>query len=329
MEPFDINSKFVCYLFEILNSIKFFIFCGEDSLTYFKLAGKWSDSKRNLGYRATLYYYAEQHHAYYNVEGRETTIWYKNDDLMFSVLFERKQDAQDFQNALAQAVRHHAYSLEFEEYIESLPAKMPLISRVFLKHYRTEDESSPPSYSLIDQISNRSGTSVADNDIGSERSLQALENLAKLKPHLKLYICHLASKKKYSQFALDPDNIIYASAEFHAYLDGLNTEKSNFPYLALEYDNEFNSIDDSPEEVFVKEEFVARYKVWVKIHFWDADVANVVSLTLKAGSSKLETGAGFCWRSFLHFQDKANAKIYIDIKFGETMEVWDKARINK
>jgi hypothetical protein len=273
-----------------------------------------------------MYYFAEQCRAYYDAEGQKTTIWYDNDNLRFSLLFERKMDAQDFQNYLAKAVRHHSYALEFDEIIQTLHLETELTSRIFSKHYQTEEETSPPSHSLVDLISNRSGTSVADNDEGSKRSLQALENLSKLKPHLKLYCCHLASKKSYSVFASDPDNLVYTSWEFHAYLDGLNTEISNFPYLALEYDEEKNVVDIL-EDVLVEEVFSKRFKVWVNIHFWDVDTANVVSLTLKDGSYEIERPGGTSiWCSYLHFRNKNNAKIYIDIKFNETMMKWSERR---
>jgi hypothetical protein len=66
--------------------------------------------------------------------------------------------------------------------------------------------------------------------------------------------------------------------------------------------------------------------VWVKIHFWDVDVANVVSATLKDGSYEWKSQKGYVWCSYLYVQNIYNAKLFIDIKFNETMEVWAKAR---
>jgi hypothetical protein len=179
------------------------------------VSGSWYNSKKHIGYRALLYHAAEQSRAFYNDEGQKT-IWYENDDLKFSLLFKREEDAENFQNILAKEVRHHSYSLEYDEKIEKLCYLMELTRRIFLTHYRTDEEASPPYLSVVDQISNSTATSVVDNDEGSEHSLQALENLSKLAPHLQLYRCHLASKKDYSEFVSDPDNVIYASHHFHS-----------------------------------------------------------------------------------------------------------------
>jgi hypothetical protein len=93
--------------------------------------------------------------------------------------------------------------------------------------------------------------------------------------------------------------------------------------LALEYDEDKNSVDDKLEDILINDVFVKRYRVSVNIHFWDDAVANVFSLTLKDGSYQESERK---WCSFLHFQNKQSAKMFLDIKFNETMSIWSLAR---
>jgi hypothetical protein len=120
----------------------------------------------------------------------------------------------------------------------------------------------------------------------------------------KWYKCHLisATVKKYYN---DPDNVIYASWNFHQLFDGLNTQAG--VGVAVKFDH----IGDC-EEILIGDKFERRCKIFVVVQFIDRDVANFFGNILKDGTMRIDD---YSYLSFLFAKDPDRMKYCLEQKF--------------
>jgi len=178
--------------------------------------------------------------------------------------------------------------------------------RVFSDDYISADNDDSPEMSLNNllQISPSASVVTIGKSVGC--ALQALEEERIVRQFdSKWYKCHLisATNKKYEK---DPDNIIYASHNFHQLLDGLNTSAG--VGVALK----FSGFGDD-EAVLVEENtYETRRKVFVTILFRDRDIAALYGPILKTGTTKMDD---YSYHSFLYARNGETMKYCLEQKY--------------
>jgi hypothetical protein len=138
--------------------------------------------------------------------------------------------------------------------------------------------------------------------------LRCLEAVTLCRPGSKLYRCHIADKAKYLKYAKDEDNIIFGTSDFHDIFDGRMTE-SGLPEVALQF--------DSSEEVFIDNSRM--WKVFILMEFYNIKIANYMSRRLKDGTTQ---ATELIFRTFIFANDVSKIKLYLDIKYAQTKELW-------
>jgi hypothetical protein len=247
----------------------------------------------------------------------EKSIFYEGNskDLTIHLLFENKENARDFQNALSNfRFQHPSFhqKILFDQKLQQVSTEL-IPEPVFYDNYQGNDNSdSPPFLSLNDILSSHS-ESVLSNNGDPETQRQSLEDLSKF-PKLKCYRCHIISATNKDHHK-DPDNAIYGSWMFHQYFDALNTE-TRIPELAVKFD----SVAEE-EEVPVADKYEKRWKINVLVEFRDQEVAETVSLYFKSGTQRVPNNP-LIYQSFLYARNPENMKYFLDFKYDETTKLW-------
>jgi hypothetical protein len=144
---------------------------------------------------------------------------------------------------------------------------------------------------------------------------QSVENFQYLAPRQKLYRCHIASKSKYKKYRRDEDNIIYGSQDFHNYFDGMQISDEE-PELAIKY------LGSSAAELQLGNgSYERRFKVDIQLEFRKEDVAQYMKRRLR----EYEDISPLVARTFIHVTSDENVKIYLDLKYQETIQYWNEA----
>jgi hypothetical protein len=93
-----------------------------------------------------------------------------------------------------------------------------------------------PTYAWPDAI-------VDGVELNDEKQLQMFETYVSSNPDIRAYNCHIARKGKYPEYEDDPDNLVYGSANFHNYFDGLKAKPKGIPPLLIRPQRSYVAID--------------------------------------------------------------------------------------
>ena len=191
----------------------------------FKVEARLKGCKPYKGYRASIYSGAQKFLANYVTDANDS-IFYEENDLVVCLLFKTEEAACHFQNELVEMKNNHIIASDMIEVTEQIGrvnyAQDTVFRRVFSAHYKSEDAESPECLTLADLVSIRSTDTEVFQFHIPEVAFQSLEKLDLVTPGTCLYRCHIAGKSKYPRYKDDPNNIIYASWDFHNHFDGLH-----------------------------------------------------------------------------------------------------------
>jgi hypothetical protein len=279
---------------------------------YFMVRAKVINSFDTKGFRATIYKCAQDCSAYYNIDVSHS-IWYEqgSKDLSICLLFRSESDARIFQNNLANFSLFHvslANRIEFDEgiYEVNLNAK-PM--GIFFSHYDTKLYGSPECLSLNTIAMSSSKADVDPSDPLVQR--RCLEDISLCRPGSKLFRCHIADKAKYPKYANDEDNIICGTSDFHESFDGSMT-LSGRPDVAIKFEG-------VREKVTINNNCQG-WKVSIILEFFDKNIAAYMSNRLKSGTERIDE---LNFRSFIIANEPKKLEKYLNIKYKQTMELWD------
>lgn len=290
---------------------------------YFEISATFKSSKLKKGIRATVFKSAEKYHG--RCRGSiGQSIFYPpgSDDLKVHLLFKEERDAQDFLVELSRLQsEHHRFrdmiGFEREPVEVTIPNAAPA---VYFSDYVTTDSDSPQCLSLADVLTQCSTLTTVPNDPHDPRlGLNSFENFTLLAPYQKLYRCHIASKKDHPKYARDMDNnIIYASQDFHNYFDGMQTD-SGEPEIALQYVG-----TDGECEVLVDRDGTheKRFKVFVRVIFREEAIAEFMRGRFRDYTEESPLSP-LVFRSYLFMKDLKIAQEVLDIKYNETIAMWN------
>lgn len=113
----------------------------------YKLNAKCVAARRMKGVRAAVYRAAGTHQAYYAID-RSRSIWYDDQDLKITLLFEQKSTAQIFRSYLDGWYISNPFLFKegdvvVEEELELFTAEADELTAVRLTHYHADDTDSP------------------------------------------------------------------------------------------------------------------------------------------------------------------------------------------
>jgi hypothetical protein len=256
----------------------------------------------------------------YSEEGESTSIFYRGDDLQLAILFKSKENAHSFRFDLQQKCFNFQISrvTVAEKYDVVFLSSEPVEIRA--EHYKHGDSESPPhTLALSDYKSqpNEEEVSVCNAPDGYHK-LQMIEDPNNLILHGKeMYKCHIASKASYPQYKNNKNNFLYLTWSTHQCFDGLNlaTKEHMIPSLAIHFEQfgDRETFEYENGHPFVKQ------KVHISLESPDARLLESVGLTLKPGSYFREGK----WFTFVHVDDGAEFKQFLDIKYNETQALWN------
>ena len=255
------------------------------------------NARRSKGYRFSIYKSAEECHGLYYPPGSSASIYYEGEgqDLRIRLLFRDIRDAEDFQtnlNCFAQNHSHFAEKLKMDKAIPAVNVAES-IERVLRTDYNSSDNTDSPELSLKDVLSN--SESVVSLSQDPSCTLQALENpriIASMGS--KWYRCHMIPHAAADPLKSNPNNFIYGSWYFHQQFDGLNTPHGIGLAISLD------PLLPREEEVMVKDSYEKRWRVYVLIHFDDADISRLFEVMFKEGTEKQ---GDLRYRTFIHVRD--------------------------
>ena len=188
------------------------------------------------------------------------------------------------------------------------------------KHYQHGDSESPPhTLALSDYKSqpNEEEVSVCNAPDGYQK-LQMIEDANHLFLYGKeMYKCHIASKASYPKYKNNKNNFLYLTQSTYQCFDGLNlaTKEHMIPSLAIHFEKfgDRETFEYENGHPFVKQ------KVHVSLESPDNRLLESLGLTLKPGSYSQEGK----WFTFVHVDDGAEFKQFLDIKYNETQALWN------
>lgn len=283
------------------------------SNTFFQVVASVTDSKKSKGYRYSLYKTAMECHAYHPTIDIKRTIFYEegSSNLRIRLIFSTKDHAEEFQNKLlsfSAMYSHFGRKLNLERSI----VRVDLIAepaRVLIDEYESLDNAESPDMSLNDMFSDASVVSLSHDPSHTLKALEDVDKVAVL--GTKWYKCHLISAKN-KQFEKNPDNLIYASWQFHQHLDGLNTLIG--VGLAIRFEKVV-----AVEEVSVGDRYETRHRISVIVEFRNPTIASVFEPMFKFGTEKISDVE---FRSYLYAVDP-NVMIHcLQTKYVESKSGW-------
>lgn len=290
-------------------------------ISIYTVSGIIRHCKSSKGYRSSIYNVSQECHAYYIVEnGVQKSIYYPDgsQDLHIRLAFQQKTFAEDFQNKLlyfSQLHQHFRDKLTLVDHISSTiinASELDRMERVFYHHYIPADNNESPEISMNDVLGTASLSAVSVST-DPRLALQALESPSFLEAFgSKWYKCHLISQTN-SQFRDDPDNVLYASWNFHQIFDGLNTIDGIGVAIKVE------TLDGSVDVVVAEGKYEKRSRLTVKIIFRTASLSNFFSGVFKDGTVRVND---LEFLSFLYARDADRMQIFLTHKYDRTMEVW-------
>jgi hypothetical protein len=284
---------------------------------FYEVNASITDSRNCKAYRASIYKTAQDCNAFYCEGQKLNSIYYDGDskDLTIRLLFKTESDAFNFQNKLSNFMFDHptlGVKINVEKDI-NIVALNNYPERVFYIDYNTDATDSPPFFTLADIKSSLSESLLSDF-ANPESAMQSLEDVS-LYPNLKLYWCHLISRKQ-KQHSNNKNNAIFGSWIFHQYFDALNSV-NDYPELAVK----FESIGETTIITTAEGQNKSKTKVNVSIEFIDEKVASFMSIYFKKGTITVDT---LHFQSFLYADNGEEMKYFLEKKYEETKALWEK-----
>lgn len=283
---------------------------------------KFVGSKRVKDVKSIVIHGAEKFHARLNNSLRESVYYPEDsDDLLVHLLFEEEKDAFDFLaelSALRSDHNHFHGMVEFEREVRELTTSNK--ARVLVASENDVEESLstmvddgfPDLPELPTEPPDEIEVSFDPND--PLINIKSFETFDLFPPNMKLLKCYLASPKVYPEYGADDDNIIFASHLFQNYFDGMAADSVD-PEMALQYDG-----DDGIVSVAVDNEgkHEDRYKIFIRLEFRHEPVTAYMKRRIR---DCVEVSP-LILRTHLFVRDKDQAKVFFDIKYKETQNLW-------
>ncbi|DBA05250.1 TPA: hypothetical protein N0F65_007412 [Lagenidium giganteum] len=246
------------------------------------------------GVRCRLYRLAGTYLGYYDPARRtgdkDSALWYEDKTLCIHILFETKENALRFDNALQEEPVTLGSPLNGQEVTTSVAQVEGVqteLKRIYLIHYDPQESESPQ-----------------DTMIEHERYFL---------PYGNAESCHLVSRKQsrdhkreFAKYDRDTNNRLALSREMHGFYDGLSYD---VPIV--------NMIPGSVEQ---NRSIGNRYKVEVFVKVLDAQCKDRVFSRLKEGAT--QTDDPLVMKTFVHVEDPETFCFCMRWKHDDNDECW-------
>lgn len=327
----EILSKFSLWCILILGSLIFPTEVGDESprkvrrlaYRYFLVNAKFVGSKRVKDVKSTVIKGAEKFHARLNNRIQESVYYPEDsDDLLVHLLFDEEKDAFDFLaelSALRSDYNHFHGMVEFEREVREVMTSNEARMLVASETEEVEESLStmveddfPDLPDLPTEPPDETDVSFDPND--PLINIKSFENFDLFPPNMKLLKCYLASPQAYPEYQEDDDNIIFASHLFQNYFDGMAADSVD-PEMALQYDGDDGIVSVAIDHDGKQEE---RYKIFIRLEFRHEPVTAYMKRRIR---DCVEVSP-LILRTHLFVRDKDHAKVFFDIKYKETQNMW-------
>lgn len=272
-----------------------------------------ANAKNVKGVRAQIYREAEACMAGY--VSIDEAIFYDDDKL-----FKEVQNAWNFRTVLSQWICSRPLFSFVTPVVEpdlKTVKNIGVLKKLILDDYKAADSESP-CQSLEDYagaaLSHTSSSVSLDNPLSKYQSLEKSE-LLRL-GGCKTYKMHLKNQGKHFNFqhlANNENNMLAGTGFFHKFFDGLNTDNTNMPTVAIKS----AGLGDE-EEVGIG---IKRRKVMVDLECRSDCSAITVGSFLKSGSVKIDE---VTWRSSVLVTDHKLFGDCLEWKYKRTKKLWNK-----
>lgn len=275
------------------------------------ITGYVENALATKGVRSRLYRLADSNISYYN-SNHPKTIYYINDTLWFSVLFETKDHALQFESQFLNEQLTVGSPLNGMTVVSNGCEESPLpqgnLQRIYFKDYVPMDSESPQD--TQSQITTEYSMYEHSSD---EFKYQRIEADWVFGPVGKAESCHLMSSahcKKYSSYQnydSDKSNRLAMSRDLHGFYDALS---SFVPAMNLNV----LSVSDAP----VLDD---RYKVILEVKVLTADYKATIFNRLKPGST--HTDNPLVMTTFVHILNPTIFRNCMAWKFRMIEKIWE------
>ena len=275
------------------------------------------DCKKSFGIRAAVHRMAQKHFGQY-FKTKEETFYYDNDNLKIHVVFDTKDKARGFRNALSfwpmeQPLVMPPGKIVLDQDLQTVEAGD--YSDILLSHYNAEDSDSPMvslrDFKAAEASSTSSQLSYQDKDNLLEfQCLESVENFRVLRP----FKMHLKSQAKFPRLKYNPNNVLCGGWEFHQLFDGLNLAEKDCPQIAIRICEETEVLCEC-----VGEHREQRYKIGLILEFRTTIAQDLVKQKFKVGTTEV---GNLMWRTFVHVQDQGIFAECLQWKYEETKRKW-------
>ena len=287
-----------------------------EAVQCYSVTGRCLNSHEYKGWRAMVYELGARHCGYYQVEGVEATIYYEGTTLVFKILFKTVEHADMFIDDIARtSINFQMYEhLKISDNATAENVVPTDLQRIRYLHYKTDDSTSPHFDIGGGSVKSPSDTASVHSSSDPEEFMLTIEDPSTYFK-LKLYSCHLMSKKLYPEEAKNPNNILKLSWSLHQRFDGLKTidERPQIAVCFVAYEGT-EEIRTTTGLVFSKD------KVIIAIEAEDRSVLEVVGASLKRGSFYDEESTS--WRTFVHVENNEDFRRCLMVKYHETKSIW-------
>lgn len=253
------------------------------------------------------------------------SIFYQGDskDLRIELFFEDKREGEDFQTAVMEIPYHYRK--------RKLPSHLLCditvvdggltrersevnLRRLFSHEYMKLHDDSTPSEDC-DGMSETNDSYVSSVYLTETVKLQLLDKLEstimyKSKPEK----CHLKSKSKFPNDALNPNNILYMSRFLHEHFDGIN-KVNNCPTFIIKY----MSYHEQALQMVLDGRDVVVYETTVRVIFKTVDDKATLCVFFRPYSVVNDVNIELT----LYFENPNQFKRFCDYKELMTMRLWE------
>nr|AOW41675.1 putative CRN13-like protein [Lagenidium giganteum] len=269
------------------------------------------------GVRCRLYRLAGTYLGYYDPARRtgdkDSALWYEDKTLCIHILFETKENALRFDNALQEEPVTLGSPLNGQEVTTSVAQVEGVqteLKRIYLIHYDPQESESPQD--TMSSISLTSSVSILDASTDEFR-YQRIEHERYFLPYGNAESCHLVSRKQsrdhkreFAKYDRDTNNRLALSREMDGFYDGLSYD---VPIV--------NMIPGSVEQ---NRSIGNRYKVEVFVKVLDAQCKDRVFSRLKEGAT--QTDDPLVMKTFVHVEDPETFCFCMRWKHDDNDECW-------
>ncbi|DAZ93659.1 TPA: hypothetical protein N0F65_012867 [Lagenidium giganteum] len=264
-----------------------------------------------------LYRLAGTYLGYYDPARRtgdkDSALWYEDKTLCIHILFETKENALRFDNALQEEPVTLGSPLNGQEVTTSVAQVEGVqteLKRIYLIHYDPQESESPQD--TMSSISLTSSVSILDASTDEFR-YQRIEHERYFLPYGNAESCHLVSRKQsrdhkreFAKYDRDTNNRLALSREMDGFYDGLSYD---VPIV--------NMIPGSVEQ---NRSIGNRYKVEVFVKVLDAQCKDRVFSRLKEGAT--QTDDPLVMKTFVHVEDPETFCFCMRWKHDDNDECW-------